>query len=78
MFRKGYYVFALLAAGILLVACGMDETSSGEPGLTRTIYGTSQKGPFVKGTEVTLYGMDENLQQTGAHLSRRVASSPGP
>ena len=77
MFRKGYYVFALLAAGILLAACGMDETSSGEPGSTRTIYGTSQKGPFVKGTEVTLYGMDENLRQTGTHFSTKVNNNKG-
>ena len=77
MFRKGYYVFALLAAGILLAACGMDETNSGEPGSTRTIYGTSQKGPFVKGTEVTLYGMDENLHQTGTHFSTKVNNDKG-
>ncbi len=30
MISKGYYVFALLAAGIFLAACGMDETSSSE------------------------------------------------
>ena len=77
MFRKGCYIFALLATGILLAACGMDETSSGEPGSTRTIYGTSQKGPFVKGTEVTLYGMDENLHQTGAHFSTKVNNNKG-
>ena len=77
MFRKSNYVFALLAAGILLVACGMDETSSGEPGSTRTIYGTSQKGPFVMGTEVTLYGMDENLRQTGTHFSTKVNNNKG-
>ena len=77
MFRKGYYVFALLAVGILLAACGMEETSSGDPGSTRTIYGTSQKGPFVKGTEVTLYGMDENLHQTGTHFSTKVNNDQG-
>lgn len=77
MFRKGCYIFALLATGILLAACGMDETNSGEPGSTRTIYGTSQKGPFVKGTEVTLYGMDENLHQTGAHFSTKVNNNKG-
>ena len=77
MFRKGCYIFALLATGILLAACGMDETSSGEPGSTRTIYGTSQKGPFVKGTEVTLYGMDEILHQTGAHFSTKVNNNKG-
>ena len=77
MSRKGYYVFALLAAGILLAACGMEDPGSGEPGSTRTIYGTSQKGPFMKGTEVTLYGMDENLQQTGAHFSTKIDNDRG-
>ena len=77
MSRKGYYVFALLAAGILLAACGMEDPGSGEPGSTRTIYGTSQKGPFVKGTEVTLYGMDENLRQTGTHFSTKVNNNKG-
>ena len=77
MSRKGYYVFALLAAGILLAACGMEDPGSGEPGSTRTIYGTSQKGPFMKGTEVTLYGMDENLQQTGTHFSTKVNNNKG-
>ena len=77
MSRKGYYVFALLAAGILLAACGMEDPGSGEPGSTRTIYGTSQKGPFVKGTEVTLYGMDENLHQTGSHFSTKIDNDRG-
>lgn len=77
MISKGYYVFALLAAGIFLAACGMDETSSSESGLTRTIYGTSQKGPFVEGTKVTLYGMDENLHQTGAHFSTEINNNQG-
>ena len=77
MSKKRNAILALLAAGILLSACSFNESSSAESGETRTIYGTSQKGPYVKGTVVTLYGMDENLNQTGSHFSTRIDNNRG-
>lgn len=70
-------IIALLAVGVLLVACSEAGSSSASTEGDRTIYGSSQKGPFVKGTEVTLYGMDEKLIQTGSHFTTKIDNNRG-
>lgn len=77
MSKKINSVIALLTVGILLTACGQSETNTAPSEGTRTIFGTTQKGPFVKGTEITLYGMDENLHQTGAVFSTKIDNNEG-
>ena len=70
-------IIALLAVGVLLVACSEAGSSSASTEGDRTIYGSSQKGPFVKGTEVILYGMDEKLIQTGSHFTTKIDNNRG-
>ena len=75
---KGYkQISVLFVLGMLLAACSQNDSSSALSEGSRTIYGTSQKGPFVKGTEVTLYGMDEGLIQTGTHFSTEIDNNRG-
>ena len=75
---KGYkQISVLFVLGMLLAACSQNDSSSALSEGSRTIYGTSQKGPFVKGTEVTLYGMDEGLIQTGTHFSTEIDNNSG-
>ena len=70
-------IFTLLVAGTFFTACSQFESGSGSSASGRTISGKSQKGPFTKGTKVTLYGMDEKLQQTGAHFSTEIDNDRG-
>jgi len=77
MYRKINRILSLIAVGAALMACGQAETNSTSSEGTRTISGKSQKGPFIKGTEITLYGMDERLHQTGAKFSTKVDNSQG-
>lgn len=70
-------IIAMFVVGLFLVACSQSETASAPAEGNRTIYGASQKGPFIKGTEVTLYGMDEGLIQTGAHFTTKVDNNRG-
>ena len=77
MSRKNIYILSLLAAGAILSACSQAESGSASTENARTIYGASQKGPFIKGAEVTLYGMDESLHQTGTHFSTEIENNQG-
>jgi uncharacterized protein (TIGR02145 family) len=70
-------IFTLLVAGTFFTACSQLESGSDASGSARTISGKSQKGPFVKGTKVTLYGMDEKLKQTGTHFSTEIDNDQG-
>ena len=74
--NRGFnYILSLLASGAILMACS--ESGSAPSENARTIYGASQKGPFLKGTEVILYGMDENLRQSGTHFSTEIENNQG-
>ena len=77
MSKINFAIFTLLVAGTFLTACSQFESGSEASGGGRTISGKSQKGPFAKGTKVTLYGMDEKLQQTGAHFSTEINNDRG-
>lgn len=62
--------------GIVLSACSeSDLGSSGEN--ERNISGFSQKGPFVKGSKVSLYEMDESLNQTGVYYYTAIDNNMG-
>lgn len=45
--------------------------------LSGTISGVSQKGPFIKGSTVKLYELDEKLHQTGVHYSTTIDNDEG-
>nr|AIF26719.1 hypothetical protein [uncultured bacterium fosmid pJB84D8] len=79
---------ALVALATSLVACsGSTEfenaggTSDEAEGIiaisNKTIAGVSQKGPFVTGSKVTLYGMDKHLNQTDEEFSTTITNNSG-
>ena len=70
-----------LSAALLLAACGDDSSTSGSEVTSisdKNISGVSQKGPFVTGSSVTVYGLDgETLAQTGNIYEGKIRSDMG-
>ena len=84
MFIKVLY--KLTAISLLISACSNESSFS--PAATpnegnefilsgETVSGVSQKGPFIKGSTVTLYELDEKLNQTGIHYSTTIDNDNG-
>ena len=87
----GHCVIASLVRGVaiscllFLAACGDDPKVGGteeDAGIVaiedKTISGVSQKGPFVNGSSVTVYGLDgETLAQTGKIYEGKIKSDMG-
>lgn len=71
--------------GLAFWACGDDKTAGGVTEETqgiaivdKTVSGVSQKGPFVKGSSVHLYGLNpRTLAQTGSVFMGKVNSDKG-
>ena len=77
-----YALFAsfALVTGICLNACGNMTILDEETNASRVegdVSGVSQKGPFAKGSSVTLYEMDEYLHQTGLHFETVIDNDSG-
>ncbi len=87
----GRCVIASLVSGVaiscllFLAACGDDPKVGGteeDAGIiaieNKTVSGVSQKGPFVNGSSVTVYGLDgETLAQTGNIYEGKIRSDMG-
>ena len=57
-----------------------DGTEIGNPDDAPTytaIAGVAQKGPFIKGGNVTLYKLDENFDRTEVHVSTQTYNDKG-
>jgi len=68
---------AMLALSSLLAACGGGGSSS-SPGATYTAAsGLAQKGPLIKGSEVTAQTLDTSLSPTGQQYTYQVSSNLG-
>ena len=73
-----YICYFLL--GIALAACGDDSSSSASDSETianKTISGVVQKGPFVKGSTVSVYELDSKFQQTKTHYESDIENDLG-
>ncbi len=66
---------------LLLVSCGDDSGSSvndlSEEAETfsianKTFFGVAQKGPFTKGSTVSVYELDEKFKQTGINYEKEI------
>jgi uncharacterized protein (TIGR02145 family) len=82
LFNKFIWSTPALLACLLFSACGSDSTSSPASNTEailsgESISGVSQKGPFVKGSTVKLYELDEELHQTGVHYSTTIDNDEG-
>ena len=81
--NKIYWSIPILLACLLLSACGSEPTSSPNGNNNtvilsgETVSGVSQKGPFIKGSTVKLYELDEKLHQTGIHYSTTIDNDEG-
>ena len=86
MFVKSLY--KLTAISLLISACSNESSFSPAATTTpsddnefvlsgETVSGVSQKGPFIKGSTVTLYELDEHLHQTGVHYSTTIDNDNG-
>lgn len=81
--NKIYWSIPILFACLLLSACGSEPTSSPNSNNNtvilsgETVSGVSQKGPFIKGSTVKLYELDEKLHQTGIHYSTTIDNDEG-
>ncbi len=78
------FLFISLLLG-LLVACGGESKTAGgvteDEGIVavvdKTIAGVSQKGPYVKGSLVSLYELDGTLEPTGKVFTGEISSHKG-
>lgn len=78
---KGFALIGLVST-VLLVACGDDGSASGSDDVVKindkTISGVSQKGPFVKGSSVTVYELGaQSLSQTGKSYDGKIKNERG-
>jgi len=85
--EERFMKFWLMAIGIGLVClagCSSDPKVSGgteDHGIValvdKDIVGVSQKGPFIKGSSISLYSLNENFAQTGMSFSGKILSDNG-
>lgn len=64
----------LLIIGILLTSCNKDDDTL----ITKTLLsGIIQKGPFLNGTSIEIYELENNLSQTGKVYSSQILDNMG-
>lgn len=80
-YKKAFFVCSFIAASMFFAACGDSSTTSQNQGSHKivegSVSGVSQKGPFKKGSTVTLFELDENLHQTGHYYETVVNNNAG-
>jgi hypothetical protein len=71
------YTFILLA--LLLNSCKKDEAipEPKKPFTKSKITGVSQKGPFLNGSSLTVFELDENFAQTGKSFNTQILDNMG-
>ncbi len=74
--RTGVILCAVagLFAIAVLTACSKDRETAQN---TKTISGSAQKGPFLNGTSITVYELDQNYTQTGNTFSAVITDNTG-
>lgn len=81
IFHRGFFAIGL-ASLLAIVACSSDSSSSAEnknpPIHNKTISGLAEKGPFLEGSTVTLYELDDiTKEKTGKSFSGNVSGGRG-
>ncbi len=69
----------LIALVVLLAACNNEDPSTGKTqALSKEVLdGFVQKGPFINGTEISLFELDADLNQTGTNYTSQVLDNTG-
>lgn len=74
MTRTIYSLLILFVMTISLLGCSEKEEQSGKK---TSVNGTIEKGPFLTGSKVSLYELDENLNQTGKNFRTETVNDKG-
>jgi tetratricopeptide (TPR) repeat protein len=71
-------LFLTLTSLLFVASCtDKEDEESAAPKVPVEIKGKVEKGPFVKGSEVKLYELDNSLKQTGVNYTTRIISDGG-
>jgi hypothetical protein len=68
-------ILSILSAGLIFILDSCDKEDV--PLVKDKLTGFVQKGPFINGTSITLYELDENLIQTGRNFSSQIIDNSG-
>lgn len=73
--KKILTVVCILTAGLIFIlnSCNKEDV----PLIKEKLTGFVQKGPFINGTSITLYELDENMSQTGRSFSSQIIDNSG-
>lgn len=78
---KTKIISSLLALSLCLVfGCGgggSTDATSGNPSPSYEVSGYVQKGPFINGTSITIYELDENLLPSGKSYDSQIKDNSG-
>ena len=75
---KKFTLFLTLISFLFVASCSDKEDEELiTPKSSVEIKGKVEKGPFVKGSEVKLYELDNSLKQTGVNYTTRIISNEG-
>jgi len=67
----------LILAMAILIGCSKREISKTETINNVSLNGFVEKGPFVRGTNVVIYELDDSLNQTGKSFSTSISDDKG-
>lgn len=69
---------AVALAGMILASCGIEDgPDGGQGGVTCDVHGKVEKGPFVRGSVVSVQPMDAGLQVSGGMYGTVVTDDIG-
>ena len=69
---------AVVLAGMILASCGIEDgLNGGQGGVTCDVHGKVEKGPFVRGSVVSVQPMDAGLQVSGGMYGTVVTDDIG-
>ncbi len=78
MYYSKLCYFNLLLLSLILSACSKDkESDSDKDDSIADVVGLVEKGPFLKGAEVSVFELDEKLEQTGRVVKTSLISDAG-
>ena len=79
---RAYLLFlSVVSLALTFVACGDDSSASdsklSDVVVRDSVSGVSQKGPFVTGSKVELFELDDDYAQTGRSFKGKITSDDG-
>ena len=77
--KKSILSFINVFAGLLILtySCERNENEKMHPVSIDVIGGHVQKGPFLNGTSLSIYELNENLNQTGRSFNTQITDNSG-